>query len=67
MTGKFTLKVEGDAYTDAVATADKFIETITDKLSKIQELAEANLDAVDAIADAIKHLENAKEALHGED
>ena len=28
MTGKFTLKVEGDAYTDAVATADKFIETV---------------------------------------
>jgi|TARA_Y100000114_G_scaffold57710_2_gene52837 isoaspartyl peptidase/L-asparaginase-like protein (Ntn-hydrolase superfamily) len=67
MTGKIKIELEGDAYADGIATADKFIETITDKLSKIQELAEANLDAVDAIADAIKHLENAKEALHGED
>ena len=67
MTGKIKIELEGDAYADGIATADKFIETITDKLSKIQELAEANLDAVDAIADAIKHLENAKEVLHGED
>ena len=54
MTGKFALKLEGDAYTDAVVTADKFIESITSSLSRIQELAEANLDAVDAIAEAIK-------------
>ena len=67
MTGKFTLKLEGDAYTDAVATADKFIETMTDRLDKIQELAEANLDAVDAIADAIKHLQNAKEILDADE
>tara|TARA_Y100000033_G_scaffold33904_1_gene32496 strand:- start:1522 stop:1728 length:207 start_codon:yes stop_codon:yes gene_type:complete len=63
MTGKFTLKLEGDAYTDAVVTADKFIESITSSLSRIQELAEANLDAVDAIAEAIKELQEAKEIL----
>ena len=61
------MKLEGDAYTDAVATADKFIETMTDRLDKIQELAEANLDAVDAIADAIKHLQNAKEILDADE
>tara|TARA_R100001510_G_scaffold53329_1_gene54829 strand:- start:517 stop:717 length:201 start_codon:yes stop_codon:yes gene_type:complete len=60
---KLRIELEGDAYADGLATADKFIETITEKLAKIEELAEANLDAVDAIADAIKHLQNAKEIL----
>jgi len=63
MTGKFTLKLEGDAYADGLATADKFIEAMTERLAKIEELAEANLDAVDAIAEAIKELEKAKAAL----
>ena len=66
MTGKIKIELEGDAYADGIATADKFIETITDKLSKIQELAEANLDAVDAIAD-VKAPRKCQEALHGED
>jgi Holliday junction resolvasome RuvABC endonuclease subunit len=60
---KLTIELEGDAYADGLATADKFIETMTERLAKIEELAEANLDAVDAIADAIKHLQNAKEIL----
>ena len=64
---KLKIELEGDAYTDGLATADKFIETITDRLDKIQELAEANLDAVDAIADAIKHLEKAKEILDADE
>ena len=63
MTGKIKLELEGDAYEDGIATANKFIETITERLAKVEELAEANLDAVDAIADAIKHLQNAKEIL----
>tara|TARA_R100001509_G_C4838549_1_gene205762 strand:- start:369 stop:572 length:204 start_codon:yes stop_codon:yes gene_type:complete len=63
MTGKIKLELEGEAYEDSIATVNKFIETMTDRLDKIQELAEANLDAVDAIADAIKHLEKAKEIL----
>tara|TARA_Y100000996_G_C22345731_1_gene570596 strand:- start:408 stop:608 length:201 start_codon:yes stop_codon:yes gene_type:complete len=63
MTGKFTLKLEGDAYADGLATADKFIEAMTERLAKIEELAEANLDAVDAIAEAIKELEKAKATL----
>ena len=46
---KLRIELEGDAYADGLATADKFIETI--------------IDAVDAIADAIKHLQNAKEIL----
>lgn len=60
---KLTIELEGNAYADGLATADKFIEAMTERLAKIEELAEANLDAVDAIADAIKHLQNAKEIL----
>mgnify|MGYP003123278328 CR=1 FL=1 len=64
---KLRIELEGEAYADGLATADKFIETITEKLAKIEELAEANLDAVDAIADAIKHLQNAKEILDADE
>ena len=60
---KLKIELEGEAYADGLATADKFIEAMTERLAKIEELAEANLDAVDAIADAIKHLQNAKEIL----
>jgi|TARA_R100000030_G_scaffold48906_1_gene36913 isoaspartyl peptidase/L-asparaginase-like protein (Ntn-hydrolase superfamily) len=67
MTGKIKLELEGEAYEDSIATVNKFIETMTDRLDKIQELAEANLDAVDAIADAIKHLEKAKEILDADE
>ena len=67
MTGKIKLELEGEAYEDSIATVNKFIETMTDRLDKIQELAEANLDAVDAIADAIKHLEKAKEILNADE
>jgi len=67
MTGKIKLELEGEAYEDSIATVNKFIETMTGRLDKIQELAEANLDAVDAIADAIKHLEKAKEILDADE
>ena len=60
---KLTLELEGEAYADGLATADKFIETIKDKLTKIEELALSNLEAVDAIADAIEELKLAKDAL----
>jgi len=66
MTGKFTLKLEGESYTDAVATADKFIETVTSTLARLEELAESNLDAVDAIAEAVKELQKAREAINVE-
>ena len=67
MTGKIRLELEGEAYEDSIATVNKFIETMTERLDKIHELAEANLDAVDAIADAIKHLEKAKEILDADE
>lgn len=60
---KLTLELEGEAYADGLATADKFIETIKDKLAKIEELALSNLEAVDAIAEAIEELKLAKDAL----
>ena len=66
MTGKFTLKLEGESYTDAVATADKFVETVTSTLARLEELAESNLDAVDAIAEAVKELQKAREAINVE-
>tara|TARA_R100001015_G_C4634798_1_gene202140 strand:- start:6684 stop:6887 length:204 start_codon:yes stop_codon:yes gene_type:complete len=67
MTGKIKLELGGEAYEDSIATVNKFIESMTDRLDKIHELAEANLDAVDAIADAIKHLEKAKEILDADE
>ena len=60
---KLKIELEGEAYADGLATADKFIETMTERLAKIEELAEANLDAVYAIAEAIKDLVKAKEIL----
>lgn len=63
MTGKFTLKLEGDAYTDAITTADKFIETVVERLTRIEELVEDNRDAVENIAEAVKSLENAMKIL----
>ena len=64
---KLTIELEGDAYADGLATADKFIEAMTDRLAKIEELAEANLHAVDAIAEAINDLVKAKEILDAEE
>tara|TARA_B100000035_G_scaffold70964_1_gene58355 strand:- start:16023 stop:16235 length:213 start_codon:yes stop_codon:yes gene_type:complete len=64
MTGKFTLKLEGEAYTDAIATADKFIETVVERLARIEELVEDNRDAVENISEAIKSLENAVRILN---
>lgn len=64
MTGKFTLTLEGEAYTDAIATADKFIETVVERLARIEELVEDNRDAVENISEAIKSLENAVRILN---
>jgi ABC-type transporter Mla subunit MlaD len=70
MTGKFTLKLEGDAYADGLATADKFLTLITDRLDKIDrvtdnilDLTNLNADALEDIRAAIKDLEEAKAAL----
>lgn len=64
MTGKFTLKLEGDAYADGLATADKFIETIVERLARIEALVEGNRDAVESISEAIKSLEDAVRILN---
>ena len=45
MTGKIRIELEGDAYTDAITTADKFIETVVERLTRIEELVEDNRDA----------------------
>jgi len=66
MTGKFTLELEGDAYTDGLATADKFLAIIQDRLARIEELVETNIDAVENLAGAIESLESARQALAGD-
>jgi hypothetical protein len=63
MTGKIRIELEGDAYTDAITTADKFIETVVERLTRIEELVEDNRDAVENIAEAVKSLENAMKML----
>lgn len=61
---KLTLELEGEAYADGLATADKFIETIVERLSRIEELVEGNRDAVENISEAIKSLEDAVRILN---
>lgn len=64
MTGKIRIELEGDAYADGLATADKFIETVVERLTRIEELVEDNRDAVENISEAIKSLENAVRILN---
>ena len=64
---KLTIELEGDAYADGLATADKFLAMIQDRLSKIEELVETNIDAVENLAGAIESLEDARRALSGVD
>ena len=47
---KLTLELEGDAYTDAIATADKFLALVQERLARIEELVETNLDAVENLS-----------------
>ena len=42
---KLKIELEGEAYADGLATADKFLAMIQDRLSKIEELVETNIDA----------------------
>ena len=63
MTGKIRIELEGDADTDPITTADKFIETVVERLTRIEELVEDNRDAVENIAEAVKSLENAMKIL----
>ncbi len=63
MTGKLTLKLEGDAYTDGLATADKFLAVMQERLTRIEELVETNLDAVENLAGVVEELKLAKDAL----
>ena len=63
MTGKFTLELEGDAYADGLATAEKFLAIIQGRLTKIEELVEENLEAVENLAGAVEALESARKAL----
>ncbi|MBM54260.1 MAG: hypothetical protein CMB36_04430 [Euryarchaeota archaeon] len=70
---KLTLELEGEAYADGLATADKFLALITERLDRIDKVTEnildmtnINADALDDIRAAIKDLEEAKAALSGD-
>ena len=63
MTGKLTLKLEGDAYADGLATADKFLAMMQERLTRIEELVETSLDAVENLAGVVEELKLAKDAL----
>ena len=56
---KLTIELEGDAYADGLATADKFLAMMQERLTRIEELVETNLDAVESLAGAVEALENA--------
>ena len=65
MTDKFTLELEGEAYQDGVAIANKFLELIVDRLSKIETLVENNGAAIDNLSEAIHPREKARDTLDG--
>ena len=63
---KLTLELEGEAYADGLATADKFLALMTERLDRIDkitdnilDLTNMNADALDDIRAAIKDLEEA--------
>ena len=60
---KLTIELEGDAYADGLATAEKFLAIIQGRLTKIEELVEENLEAVESLAGAVEALESARKAL----
>jgi|TARA_R100000479_G_C6379902_1_gene200625 hypothetical protein len=60
---KLTIELEGDAYADGLATADKFLAMMQERLTRIEELVETNLEAVENLAGAVEALENARKAL----
>ena len=70
---KLTLELEGEAYADGLATADKFLALMTERLYRIDTITDNILDltnmnavALDDIRAAIKDLEEAKAALSGD-
>ncbi len=60
---KLTIELEGDAYADGLATADKFLAMMQERLTRIEELVETNLDAVENLAGVVEELKLAKDAL----
>ena len=60
---KLTIELEGDAYADGLATADKFLAMMQERLTRIEELVETNLDAVENLAGVVEELKLAKHAL----
>jgi|9_EtaG_2_1085328.scaffolds.fasta_scaffold14858_3 hypothetical protein len=60
---KLTVELEGDAYAEGIATANRFVDEIIDRLAKIEQALEESLNALDQIELAIEDLKKAKKVL----
>tara|TARA_R100001460_G_scaffold4945_5_gene13912 strand:- start:24 stop:218 length:195 start_codon:yes stop_codon:yes gene_type:complete len=60
---KLTVELEGDAYVEAIATANRFVDEMIDRLAKIERTLEESLNTLDQIELAIDDLKKAKKVL----
>ena len=60
---KISIELEGQAYSDGMATADKFVSMMTEKLDRIEQMIEEDSVAIARIAEAIESLQKAKDTL----
>lgn len=60
---KISIELEGQAYSDGMATADKFVSMMTEKLDRIEQMIEEDSIAIERIAEAIESLKKAKDTL----
>ena len=60
---KISIELEGQAYSDGMATADKFVSMMTEKLDRIEQMIEEDSVAIERIAEAIESLQKAKDTL----
>ena len=60
---KISIELEGQAYSDGMATADKFVSMITERLDRIEQMIEEDSIAIERIAEAIESLQKAKDTL----
>jgi hypothetical protein len=60
---KISIELEGQAYSDGMATADKFVSMMTEKLDRIEQMIEEDSIAIERIAEAIESLQKAKDTL----
>jgi len=60
---KISIELEGQAYSDGMATADRFVSMVTERLDRIEQMIEEDSVAIERIAEAIESLQKAKDTL----